>query len=165
VRVLLQRVTRASVNVDGAVVGSIGPGLLLLAGVTGTDTEAELDQAASKVANLRIFEDADGKMNLSALDLVAAGEEVGALVISQFTLYGDIRKGRRPSFTSAAAPAQAAPMIEAFAGILARLRLTVAQGEFGAHMMVSLVNDGPVTIWVDTDDLRQPRRNGKDGEA
>ena len=156
-RVLLQRVREASVCVNGNVTGEIGPGLTLLVGITETDTERELETMAGKVANLRIFEDADGKMNCSALDLVNAGDEMGMLVVSQFTLYGDVRKGRRPSFTAAAPPDHAAPMIERFAMLLADMGLMVAQGVFGAHMMVTLSNDGPVTIWIDSDDLRKPR--------
>ena len=157
-RVLLQRVSEAAVTVDGETVGAIGPGLLLLVAMTGTDTEAELALAATKVANLRIFEDGDGKMNRSALDLRRDGDVASLLVVSQFTLYGDVRKGRRPSFTDAAPPELAAPLIQSFAGMLGGIGLDVAQGVFGAHMMVSLVNDGPVTIWIDTDELRQPRR-------
>jgi D-tyrosyl-tRNA(Tyr) deacylase len=160
--VLLQRVGEAAVSVDGETVGAIGPGLVLLVAVTGADTETELALAATKVANLRIFEDGDGKMNRSALDLRRDGDPVGVLVVSQFTLYGDVRKGRRPSFTDAALPDQAAPMIQSFAGLLDGMGLEVAQGIFGAHMRVSLVNDGPVTIWIDTDDLRQPRRGASD---
>jgi D-aminoacyl-tRNA deacylase len=156
-RVLLQRVSEASVRVDGDETGAIGPGLALLVGITESDTERELETIAAKVSNLRIFEDADGKMNCSALDLLAAGDEVGILVVSQFTLYGDVRKGRRPSFTAAASPGHAAPMIERFATLLAKMGFAVAQGVFGAHMMVTLSNDGPVTIWIDSDDLRKSR--------
>lgn len=158
-RVLLQRVTQASVTVDNHQVGAIGAGLLLFVGVTETDGEMGLKMVADKVANLRIFEDADGRINRSALDLVASGEPVGMLVVSQFTLYGDVRKGRRPSFTRAAASGQAAPVIERFADVLRDHGLLVAQGVFGAQMMVSLTNDGPVTIWIDSDDLRGPRRD------
>ncbi len=158
-RVLLQRVTQASVTVDNHQVGAIGAGLLLFVGVTETDGEMGLKMVADKVANLRIFEDADGRINRSALDLLASGEPVGMLVVSQFTLYGDVRKGRRPSFTRAAASGQAAPVIERFADVLRDHGLLVAQGVFGAQMMVSLTNDGPVTIWIDSDDLRGPRRD------
>ena len=160
-RVLVQRVSEARVTVADDEAGSIGAGLLLFVGIAATDSDFERRAMADKIANLRIFEDRDHRMNRSALDLVAAGDPVGALVISQFTLYGDVRKGRRPSFTRAAAPERAAPMIEDFAACLASLGLTVEQGVFGAHMMVSLTNDGPVTIWIDSDDLRQSRR----GEA
>lgn len=148
-RVLIQRVSEAAVRVDGQVVGEIGPGLLLLVGVQDGDTEAEASFLANKVANLRIFEDEAGKMNRSALDL-----GLSALVVSQFTLYADTRKGRRPSFIRAAAPEVASPLVEYLAQELRGLGLTVATGEFGAHMQVSLVNDGPVTIWLDTDEPR-----------
>lgn len=158
-RVLLQRVSQARVTVDDVEVGSIGPGLALFVGIAATDGDGELRAMAGKVVNLRIFEDREARMNLSALDLLAGGAPVGALVISQFTLYGDVRKGRRPSFTSAATPQRAAPAIERFAGYVSALGLVVEQGTFGAQMMVSLTNDGPVTIWIDSDDLRQPRRS------
>ncbi len=156
-RVLLQRVAEARVEVEGEVTGAIGPGLLLLVGISDSDTENELRQMADKVANLRIFEDSDGRMNLSALDMVADGELPGMLVVSQFTLYGDVRKGRRPSFTRAAGPEVAAPMIDRFAEMLAEMGFHVESGRFGAHMMVSLVNDGPVTIWIDSEELRKSR--------
>ena len=148
-RVLIQRGSEAAVRVDDRVVGEIGPGLLLLVGVTDGDTEAEATFLANKVANLRIFEDEEGKMNRSALEL-----GLSALVVSQFTLYADTRKGRRPSFIRAAAPEVASPLVDRLAQQLRELGLTVATGEFGAHMHVSLVNDGPVTIWLDTDELR-----------
>jgi D-tyrosyl-tRNA(Tyr) deacylase len=121
------------------------------------DTESDLRQMAEKVANLRIFEDAEGRMNRSALDRMADGEMTGMLVVSQFTLYGDVRKGRRPSFTRAAGPDVAAPMIDQFESMLKELGFPVGSGRFGAHMMVSLVNDGPVTIWIDSEELRKPR--------
>lgn len=162
-RVLAQRVSQARVTVDGLETGAIGAGLLLFVGIAAADSENELEAMAEKVANLRIFEDRDGRMNLSALDLQAQGDPASVLVISQFTLYGDVRKGRRPSFTGAAAPGQAAPLIECFGRRLADLGLVVEQGMFGAHMMVSLVNDGPVTIWIDSDDLRRPRRRETPG--
>lgn len=136
-------------RVDDRVVGEIGPGLLLLVGVTDGDTEEEATFLANKVANLRIFEDEEGKMNRSALEL-----GLSALVVSQFTLYADTRKGRRPSFIRAAAPEVASPLVDYLAQQLRELGLNVATGEFGAHMHVSLVNDGPVTIWLDTDELR-----------
>ncbi|MDI3338906.1 MAG: D-aminoacyl-tRNA deacylase [Sphaerobacter sp.] len=148
-RVLVQRVTEASVRVDDRVVGAIGPGLLLLVGVRPGDTEAEAEFLANKVANLRIFEDEAGKMNRSALEL-----GLSALVVSQFTLYADARKGRRPSFVHAAPPEVASPLVDHLAQELRRLGLTVATGEFGAHMHVALVNDGPVTIWLDSEELR-----------
>ena len=145
-RVLIQRVSRAAVSVDGAVVGAIGPGLLAFVGIRGSDTEAELRWMAEKVAQLRIFEDAEGKMNLSVLE---TGGSV--LAVSQFTLYGELPKGNRPSFMAAARPEQAAPMYEEFLHLL-RERLgddRVASGVFQAMMKVELVNDGPVTIMLE----------------
>jgi D-aminoacyl-tRNA deacylase len=150
VRVLLQRVSEASVDVDGRVVGEIGNGLLLLVGVTPGDSADDAEYLAGKIANLRIFEDDDGKMNRSALEL-----SLSALVVSQFTLYGNARKGRRPSFVEAAPPEVASSLVDHFAGCLRDLGLDVASGSFGARMSVSLVNDGPVTIWLDTADLRR----------
>ena len=142
---LVQRVSEASVTVDGDVTGSIGPGLLILLGVHRDDTEAERDWVASKVANLRIFPDADGRMNRSLLD--TGGE---ALVVSQFTLYGDTRKGNRPSFVASAPPEQAEALYESFVATLGELLgLPVPTGVFGAHMDVRLTNDGPVTLWVE----------------
>lgn len=164
-RVLLQRVTEASVTVQGHVVGEIGHGLLLFAGIASDDTDAELEQMATKVVNLRIFEDDDGKMNRSALDVIAGVDDssFGLLVVSQFTLYADLRKGRRPSFITAAAPALAAPMIERWTGMLADLGFRVAQGVFGAHMAVHLVNDGPVTLWLDSRELSQSKSAPRQG--
>lgn len=160
-RVLLQRVSRASVTVDGEVSGAIENGLLLLLGIADGDGQAEIDLLTSKVANLRIFEDAEGKMNRSLLDLLADGVPgAGALVVSQFTLYADVRKGRRPSFVGAAAPAIAEPMVRQFGDALAAMGVPVAYGVFGAHMEVSLLNDGPVTIWLDSAELQRPRRGG-----
>ncbi|RIK46132.1 MAG: D-tyrosyl-tRNA(Tyr) deacylase [Chloroflexi bacterium] len=152
-RCLVQRVRSAAVHVEGEPIAEIGRGLLLLVGATHTDTQDDAEFVASKVANLRIFADAEGKMNRSALD---TGAEV--LVVSQFTLYGDIRKGRRPSFIASAPPEVAAPLVELVATALERLGLRVARGRFGAEMAVSLVNDGPVTIWVDTAALRNDLR-------
>jgi len=151
-RVLLQRVTEASVSVDAQVVAGIGRGLLLFAGIAPDDTDTDLEQMAQKVVNLRVFEDAAGKMNRSALDLVAEGSDpsFGLLVVSQFTLYADMRRGRRPSFAGAAPPDRAAPMIERWASLLAGFGIRVEQGVFGAHMAVHLVNDGPVTLWLDS---------------
>lgn len=157
-RVLVQRVSRASVKVEGAITGQIGPGLLLLAGITAGDTEADGAALAQKIAHLRIFPDEQGAMNLSALDRQAAGQESGILVVSQFTLYADMRKGRRPSFVQAAPPDVASPLVDAFADQFRRLGFTVAEGIFGAHMDVALVNDGPVTLWLDTAELARPRR-------
>jgi D-aminoacyl-tRNA deacylase len=145
VRVVLQRVSRASVRVDGREVSSIGPGLLLLVGIGREDGESEVEALAEKVVHLRIFADVAGKMNRSLL-------EVGghALVVSQFTLYGDVRKGRRPSWTRAAEPSLAAARVERFAQALASRGVeAIGRGTFGAHMEVELVNDGPVTIVLD----------------
>ena len=148
-RVVVQRVSSASVDIDGERVAEIGPGLLILVGATHGDSEDDARLLAGKAANLRIFADEAGKMNLSVLD-----KGYDAIVVSQFTLYGDIRKGRRPSFIGAAAPDEAAPLVDRFAEELRRLGLRVGTGRFGAEMAVSLVNDGPVTIWMDTAELR-----------
>jgi D-tyrosyl-tRNA(Tyr) deacylase len=140
-RIVLQRVSRARVTVAGRVTGEIGRGLLLLAGFTDSDTEDALAWMAEKVVGLRIFPDDEGKMNRSV------GETGGALlVVSQFTLYGDTRKGRRPSFVDAARPEIAIPLYERFVDLLRATGLEVATGEFGAMMDVELVNDGPVTL-------------------
>lgn len=158
-RVLLQRVSRASVTVADSVVGSIDAGYLLLLGITQEDTDAEIDLLVNKIANLRVLPDADGVMNRSALDVNA--EQPGAismLVVSQFTLYGDVRKGRRPSWVHAAPPAISQPMVDRFCEVLREQGFRVETGVFGAEMAVALVNDGPVTIWLDTDDLRAPKR-------
>jgi D-tyrosyl-tRNA(Tyr) deacylase len=152
-RALIQRVCEASVTVAGQAVARIGPGLLVLLGVGAGDTESDVAYLAPKVAHLRIFEDEAGKMNRSLLEVNGA-----ALVVSQFTLYADTRKGRRPSFTDAAPPAEAAALVEAFAAALRELGLPVAQGIFQAEMQVALVNDGPVTIWIDSAERQQPRR-------
>ena len=152
-RVLAQRVTRARVTVAAETTGEIGPGFLLLAGVTLDDTVAAADLLARKVAYLRVFDDADGNLNRSALDLLEAGEPIGMLVVSQFTLYADCRKGRRPSFVQAAPPTIAGPLVDCFADGLRALGLPVATGRFGAEMQVELVNDGPVTIWLDSTEL------------
>jgi D-aminoacyl-tRNA deacylase len=154
VRVLIQRVTRASVSVDDVIVGQIGRGFLILVGVTHDDTERQSALLATKIAHLRVFDDEGGNLNRSALDVLAESpESIGMLVVSQFTLYADARKGRRPSFAQAAPPAVASPLVDHFANQLIQLGLTVAQGIFGAEMQVDLVNDGPVTIWLDTDNL------------
>jgi D-tyrosyl-tRNA(Tyr) deacylase len=140
-RVVLQRVSRAAVRVDGTTTGAIGRGFVVLAGFAPSDTEATLAWMAEKVAGLRLFGDADGKMNLPLSEVAG-----GVLVISQFTLYGDVAKGRRPSFIAAAPPAVAEPLYERFVALLRALGLTVETGRFGAMMDVELVNDGPVTL-------------------
>jgi D-tyrosyl-tRNA(Tyr) deacylase len=147
VRALLQRATGARVLVEGVVVGQIGPGLVVLLGVGPDDTDAIADDLARKTAELRIFRDADGRTNLSLLEI--GGE---ALVVSQFTLYADTRRGRRPGFTAGAAPELAERLYRRFAAALELLGVTVATGTFGAEMAVELVNDGPFTIWLDTAD-------------
>ena len=149
-KALVQRVTEGSVSVDGEVIGSIGRGLVILFGVTHGDTERDVVYLAEKCANLRIFCDENDKMNLSLLDIGG-----GALVISQFTLYGDCRKGNRPSFTNAARPETAIPLYEAFIARCRESGLPVETGEFGADMKVDLLNDGPVTLWMDTKDMRR----------
>ena len=148
-RAVVQRVSSAAVEINGERVAKIGPGLLILIGATHGDNETDVKLLASKVVNLRIFADDAGKMNLSALEL-----RRDVIVVSQFTLYGDIRKGRRPSFIDAAAPDQASPLVDLFATELRAFGLRVGTGRFGAEMAVSLVNDGPVTIWIDTAELR-----------
>ncbi len=143
-RVLLQRVSSASVTVDGQVVGAIDGGYVLLLGVTHDDTQDKARWLANKVAGLRLFPDSEGKMNLSLFDV-----EGSVLVVSQFTLYGDARKGRRPSFTDAARPEQAEPLVEFFAGQLRQRGLRVESGVFGAMMQVNIHNDGPVTLMLE----------------
>jgi D-tyrosyl-tRNA(Tyr) deacylase len=145
VRALLQRTTGARVRIDDEVVGEVGRGLVVLLGVGPDDDEAAADGLARRIADLRIFDDADGRTNLSLRDV--AGE---ALVVSQFTLYADTRRGRRPGFTGAAAPDVAERLYLRFAAALRELGVTVATGRFGAAMAVELVNDGPFTIWLDT---------------
>ena len=145
-RVVLQRVSSASVTIDDQEVGAIGQGYMLLVAIQDADTEAELDYLVRKITGLRVFEDEAGKMNLSIQDVGGS-----ILSISQFTLYADTRRGNRPSFTDAGAPAYAEKMYDQFNTKLAATGLTVATGEFGADMKVSLVNDGPVTIIFDTD--------------
>ncbi|HEV7665744.1 MAG TPA: D-aminoacyl-tRNA deacylase [Chloroflexota bacterium] len=144
-RGLLQRVTSASVVVDGQTVGQIRRGWLILLGVGHGDTEATADALADKAAGLRCFEDSDGKTNLSAADVNAQ-----FLVVSQFTLYADTSRGRRPGFTKAAPAALATALVDRFAEALRTRGFDVAQGQFGADMKVNLVNDGPFTIWLDT---------------
>lgn len=144
-RIILQRVSRASVEVDGATVGEIGAGLLALLGVAKTDTASDADALAAKILNLRIFPDEAGKMNRSVLDCGG-----GLLVVSQFTLYGDCRKGRRPGFDDAAPAERARELYEYFVAVVRRSGLRVETGVFQAHMAVSLVNDGPVTFLVES---------------
>jgi D-tyrosyl-tRNA(Tyr) deacylase len=144
VRALVQRVTEARVRVDDEVIGEIGPGLCVLVGVTHTDDDATAHRLAAKVWRLRVFDDADGMMNLGLAD--AGGS---ALVVSQFTLYGDTRKGRRPGWSAAASPEQAEPLIDTFVAALTELGATVATGRFRANMQLELVNDGPVTLLVE----------------
>jgi D-tyrosyl-tRNA(Tyr) deacylase len=144
VRALVQRVTEARVRVEGEVVGEIGLGLCVLVGVTHDDGVSLAGRLAEKVWNLRIFDDDEGVMNLAAADVGGA-----ALVVSQFTLYGDTRRGRRPSWVAAARPEQAEPLVRVFAATLRDLGAEVATGRFGAHMRVDLVNDGPVTLLVE----------------
>lgn len=143
-RALVQRVTRAAVRVDGETVGEIGPGLCVLLGVTHADTEAVADKLATKVRDLRVFDDAAGVMNESLAETGGA-----ALVVSQFTLYGDTAKGRRPSWVGAARPEQAEPLVDRFVTTLQELGTPVATGKFRADMQVELVNDGPVTLLLD----------------
>jgi D-tyrosyl-tRNA(Tyr) deacylase len=148
-RAILQRVRQGRVTVDGQIVGEIGPGYVILLGVTHQDGPAEATKLAEKTANLRVFEDEQGKMNLSALDTSAE-----MLVISQFTLFAETKKGRRPSFTRAASPEIAEPLVTRFAESLRRLGVQkVETGIFGAMMLVHIENDGPVTIILDTDEL------------
>lgn len=144
-RAVVQRVSRASVVIDGETVGAIDAGLLILLGITHADTPEQARWLAEKIAGLRIFNDADGKMNR---DLQEIGGAV--LIVSQFTLYGDCKKGKRPSFIDAAPPAIAIPLYEAFINGVKSLGIPVATGRFGADMKVELVNDGPVTLIVDS---------------
>jgi len=143
-RALIQRAKRGEVRVAGTVIGKIGPGAVVLVGFTHTDGEEQSVWMADKIAGLRIFADDDDKMNRSILE---TGGEL--LVVSQFTLYGDAVKGRRPSFIDAARPEQAVPLYERFVALLRERGITVATGEFGAMMEVELVNDGPVTLWLE----------------
>jgi D-tyrosyl-tRNA(Tyr) deacylase len=159
-RAVVQRVTAASVEVEGKTLGRVDDGLLIFLGVGRDDVVADgaarAATLADKVANLRIFPDAEGKSNLSLLDTGGA-----ALVISQFTLYADCRRGRRPSFTDAADPVPAEELVEKFRRALESLDVPTAAGRFGAHMTVSLVNDGPYTILLDTETLAGPQRGRK----
>ncbi|MGZ9220761.1 MAG: D-aminoacyl-tRNA deacylase [Anaerolineales bacterium] len=143
-RALLQRVSRASVTVDGKVISQSGKGLVILLGIGHGDGEEQVTFLAEKVANLRIFEDEQGKTNLSIQDV--KGE---AIIVSQFTLYADSRKGRRPSFTDAALPEVAEPLVNQFVDLLRGHGIPTQTGQFGAHMLVEIHNDGPVTIWLE----------------
>ena len=145
-RALIQRVSEASVTVDGEVIGEIGSGLLILICAMQGDSEAQADKLAAKIGKLRIFKDDEGRMNRSVTDIGGS-----ALVVSQFTLAADTSRGNRPGFSTAAAPDEGARLYEYFANQIAAQGLTVAKGRFGADMKVRLLNDGPVTIWMDTD--------------
>ena len=147
-RAILQRVSKGKVTIENQVTGAISSGLVILLGIGHGDTEMELDLMISKIINLRIFSDAEGKFNLSALDVKAE-----ILVISQFTLYADCRKGRRPGFTDAARPEMAAPMCDDFVKKIQEAGLMVQTGIFGADMLVEILNSGPVTIWLDSKEL------------
>ncbi|MBI4310974.1 MAG: D-tyrosyl-tRNA(Tyr) deacylase [Chloroflexi bacterium] len=151
-RALLQRVTQASVTVEGQTVGSIGPGLLVFLGVGQGDSEDDARYVVEKVSNLRIFADPEGRFNLSVLDV---GGQV--LLVSQFTLYADTRRGRRPSFTGAAPPQEAEALCDRVAGLFRAAGLHMETGRFQAHMLVQLANDGPVTIFIDSAERHQPR--------
>ena len=152
-RIVLQRVTRAAVRVDGEVVGEIGSGFLALTGIANGDDAAAVDAMAAKVARLRVFNDAEGKFDRALADVGGA-----VLVVSQFTLIAELRKGRRPSFLRAARREVAEPLVERFAQRLRDAGLPVQGGRFGAHMEVDLVNDGPVTLVIDSSDIERPRR-------
>jgi D-tyrosyl-tRNA(Tyr) deacylase len=143
-RVVLQRANQGRVTVDGQPIAEIGLGLVILLGIGPEDSDEQIDYLTNKIAHLRIFEDAQGKINRSVLDVGGA-----AIVVSQFTLYADTRKGRRPSFTDAAPPEIASPLVDRFAEKLASLGVPTQTGEFGAHMQVEIHNDGPVTIWME----------------
>ena len=147
-RAVVQRVAEASVTVDGAVVGQISRGFLVLLGITHNDTNDDVLWIASKIAGLRVFEDSEGKMNLALADVAGS-----VLLVSQFTLYGDCRKGRRPSFVDAARPEAAIPLYQAVAAELRGLGINVQTGTFQAHMDVRLLNDGPVTLLLDSQRL------------
>lgn len=153
-KAVIQRVSEASVEVDGRIIGKIGPGLVILLGVAEDDEEADADYLAEKIVNLRIFNDAEDKMNLSLSDI--QGE---ILAISQFTLYANTRKGRRPSFIKAALPEKAEPLYEYFIKKIEKTGVRVARGIFGAMMTVNIFNEGPVTIIMESKDRFKPRRS------
>jgi D-tyrosyl-tRNA(Tyr) deacylase len=144
-KAVLQRVTRASVSIDGQVIGRIGSGLVILLGVAGNDDQKDAEYLANKSADLRLFADPEGKLNRSLLDIGG-----GALVVSQFTLLADTRKGRRPSFVAAAPPDKAAALVDCFVQALRNRGVPVETGRFQAHMLVEILNDGPVTIILDS---------------
>lgn len=152
-RIVLQRVSHARVSVEGTTVGAIGPGLVALVGVAADDTASQAEALAAKCAGLRLFADTEGKFNRSLAEVGGA-----VLVISQFTLLADVRRGRRPSFDRAARLEIAEPLVECFAAALEAAGAPVTRGQFGAHMLVELANDGPVTIVIDSADLERPRR-------
>ena len=154
-RIVLQRVSRASVKTDGNIVGEIGRGFLVLAGIGHDDTEQDYKFIAEKIVNLRVFEDEEGKMNRSLLETGGS-----LLIVSQFTLFADCRKGRRPSFINAAPPEKASADFEKFLTILKQYQTKVETGVFGAMMDVELVNDGPVTIILDSQELKSVSRRG-----
>jgi D-tyrosyl-tRNA(Tyr) deacylase len=143
-RVVLQRVSHGSVTVENRTIAEIGPGLVILLGVGPGDSDDQIDTLVNKIANLRIFADEQGKINRSILEVGG-----GAIVVSQFTLYADTRKGRRPSFTDAAPPEVASPLVDCFAERLNQAGVPTQKGEFGAYMQVEIYNDGPVTIWME----------------
>jgi D-tyrosyl-tRNA(Tyr) deacylase len=143
-RALLQRVSSGNVIIDGKTIAEIGRGVIVLLGIAPRDGEEQARYLAEKIANLRIFEDTEGKLNLSLLDI--GGK---AIVVSQFTLYADTRKGRRPSFTDAALPQVASPLVDRFVELLIDQGVPTQQGVFGAHMLVNIANEGPVTIWLE----------------
>lgn len=159
-RAFVQRVTRARVTVEGRETGAIGRGFLILLGATHSDGDAEADWLARKIGGLRVFEDEGGRMNL---DLAGVGGR--ALVVPQFTLYGDARRGRRPDFIAAARPEQAEPLFERFCGTLAGLGLGVERGAFRAHMAVELVNDGPVSLMIETPTPAEATSASDSGDA
>jgi len=152
-KAVVQRVQDATVSVDGVVKGSVKGGLLVYLGVAHNDSEADADWLAEKIAFLRIFNDKDGKMNLSIKDLAAVDGQVGVLVVSQFTLLADARKGRRPSWNGAAPPERAKQLYEYFMDAIKKTGLSCECGEFQAHMKVTYTNDGPVTIILDTEEI------------
>ncbi|WP_461254988.1 D-aminoacyl-tRNA deacylase [Treponema sp. R80B11-R83G3] len=151
-KAVVQRVQDATVSVDGVVKGSVKSGLLVYLGVAHNDTEADADWLSEKIAYLRIFNDKDGKMNLSLKDLASADSQAGVLAVSQFTLLADARKGRRPSWNGAAPPEKAKQLYEYFMDAVRKTGLVCECGEFQAHMMVKYTNDGPVTILLDTEE-------------